>query len=141
LRAVHTAHICAQHLRLPVRIEEGFGERMAAEWFDHRPRTRSPHELKECFDTIEPRYHSAVRPVFPEEYTRTTDRFARTITIVLEQTRGAVLIVGHGATYHGVTAALLKTYFDPQADPASLARLDLIDGLWRLTYSNRACHD
>ncbi|MBD3317901.1 MAG: hypothetical protein GF344_19115, partial [Chitinivibrionales bacterium] len=137
LRAVHTAYLCGQVLHLPIRIEEGLGERMAAEWFSHRPRTRSVQELKERFDSVDSNYVSLVQPDFPEEYEQTTKRFARAVEVVLRQTRGTLLIVGHGATYHGVASALLKRHFDPQVDPASLSRFDLNDGVWNLTYHNK----
>jgi broad specificity phosphatase PhoE len=136
LRAVQTARFCAQELGLSIRIEAGFGEWFNPEWFESRPRTRSVEELKAFFQSVDEDYSSLVVPEFPESKAECLRRFARTIELVLRQTDDGVLIVGHGATFEGVTAALFRSRFDPGADPASLSRIDYREGSWRLSVVN-----
>lgn len=137
LRTVQTAQFCALALKLPIRIEAGFGEWLNAGWFTHRPRTVSLHELKRRFQSIDENYLSLVEPVFPETNEESIRRFGLTIAQVLRQTDDGILIVGHGATIEGVGERLLEGRpFDPSADPASLFRLDLQQGSWTLVFRN-----
>ncbi len=140
LRAVHTAHWCAEALGLSIRIEAGFGEWRNAEWFAHPPRTRSRRELKERFPMVDDSYQSLVEPGFPESKSDSIRRFGRTIDETLRRTEGTLLIVGHGATVEGVGASLLPGHFYPTADPASLCRLDLEEGSWHLHFLNDTSH-
>lgn len=137
LRAVQTAQFCAGALGLPIRVDAGFGEWLNAQWFAHRPRTLPLQWLKGQGYSIDEHYSSVVHPEFPESKEVSVRRFGRTVEGVLRETDGGILIVGHGATFEGVTASLLQGQpFDPNADPASLSRLDGWSGSWRLGYSN-----
>jgi broad specificity phosphatase PhoE len=140
LRAIHTAHPCAETLGLPIRIEAGFGEWRNANWFAYPPRTRSLRELKERFPMVDDRYQSLVEPGFPESKSESVRRFGRTIDETLRRTAGNLLIAGHGATVEGIGMSLLSGGFDPSADPASLCRLDLADGFWHLCFLNDTSH-
>ncbi len=140
LRAVHTAHACAEALGLSTRIEAGFGEWRNAAWFPHPPRTRSLQELKERFPMVDDRYHSLVEPGFPESKSESIRRFGRTIDETLQRTVGTLLIVGHGATVEGIGMSLLQGDFKPSADPASLCRLDLQENSWHLRFLNDISH-
>ncbi|RJR39508.1 MAG: histidine phosphatase family protein [Desulfobacteraceae bacterium] len=141
LRTVQTAHICAKALGLPVRVEAGFGEWLNPRWFTHRPRTSHARELKRQFQNVDEYYLSVVDPVFPETWEEAFDRFGRAIDLVLRQTEGAILIVGHGATIEGVIGSLLHgRFFNTSADPASLFRLDLQDGAWNPVFRNDISH-
>jgi broad specificity phosphatase PhoE len=140
LRAVHTAHWCAEALGLSIRIEAGFGEWRNADWFPHPPRTRSLRELKERFPAVDDRYQSLVEPGFPESKSESIRRFGRTIDATLRRTAGTLLIVGHGATVEGIGMSLLLGNFHPSADPASLCRLDLQENSWHLRFLNDTSH-
>jgi broad specificity phosphatase PhoE len=140
LRAVRTAHLCAEALGLSIRIEAGFGEWRNAEWFACPPRTRSLRELKEQFPMVDESYRSLVEPGFPESKSESILRFGRTIDETLRRTAGALLIVGHGATVEGIGMSLLPGSFHPSADPASLCRLDLEEGSWHLRFLNDTSH-
>ncbi len=140
LRAVHTAHWCAEALGLSIRIEAGFGEWRNAEWFAHPPQTHSLRELKERFPAVDDHYQSLVEPGFPESKSESICRFGRTIDETLRRTEGTLLIVGHGATVEGIGASLLPGSFNPTADPASLCRLDLEEGSWHLRFLNDTSH-
>ncbi len=140
LRAVHTAHWCAEALGLSIRIEAGFGEWRNAEWFTHPPRTHSLRELKERFPTVDEDYRSLVEPGFPESKSESIRRFSRTISETLRRTEGNLLIVGHGATVEGIGMSLLHGNFYPIADPASLCRLDLEEDSWHLCFLNDTSH-
>jgi broad specificity phosphatase PhoE len=140
LRAVRTAHLCAEALGLSIRIEAGFGEWRNAEWFARPPRTRSLRELKEQFPMVDESYRSLVEPGFPESKSESILRFGRTIDETLRRTAGALLIVGHGATVEGIGMSLLPGSFHPSADPASLCRLDLEEGSWHLRFLNDTSH-
>lgn len=137
LRTVRTAQFCARTLKLPIRVEAGFGEWLNKDWFEQRPRTLPLQRLKTVFDRVDMDYRSITEPEFPESKDGSIQRFGRTIELVLGQTEDGVLIVGHGATFEGVTAALLQGQpFNPSADPASLSRMDTRNGSWSLVYSN-----
>jgi len=140
LRAVHTAHPCSKALGLSIRVEAGFGEWRNAEWFAHPPRTRSLRELKERFPAVDDSYQSLVEPGFPESKSESIRRLGRTIDETLRRTVGTLLIVGHGATVEGIGMSLLQENFNPIADPASLCRLDLEEGSWRLRFLNDTSH-
>jgi len=141
LRTVQTAHICAGDLGLPVRVEAGFGEWLNPRWFSHRPRTSPLLDLKRRFQNVDEEYLSIVDPVFPETWEESFERFGRTIDLVLQQTEGGILIVGHGATIEGVIGSLLHgRFFNPVADPASLFRMDLQEGAWNLVFRNDISH-
>ncbi len=140
LRAVHTAHWCAEALGLSIRIEAGFGEWRNAEWFARPPRTRSLRELKERFPTVDDSYQSLVEPGFPESKSESIRRFGRAIDETLRRTVGTLLIVGHGATVEGIGMSLLQGDFHASADPASLCRLDLQENSWRLRFLNDTSH-
>jgi broad specificity phosphatase PhoE len=140
LRAIHTAHWCAEALGLSIRIEAGFGEWRNAEWFAHPPRTRSLRELKERFPTVDENYRSLVEPGFPESKSESIRRFGRTIDETQRRTQGNLLIVGHGATVEGIGMSLLQGNFNPSADPASICRLDLEEGSWHLRVLNDTSH-
>lgn len=140
LRAIHTASFCAQALGLSIRIEAGFGEWRNANWFPHPPRTRSLRELKERFAALDDSYQSLAEPGFPESKRESIRRFGRTIDETLRRTTGNLLIVGHGATVEGIGVSLLEEPFYPSADPASLCRLDLDKGSWRLSFLNDTSH-
>lgn len=135
-RAVHTAHLCALALHRPVRIEAGFGERLDPAWFSHRPETLSVEELHERFETVDTNYRSLVEPRFPETFDEGRQRFRRTIREVLAGTEGALLIVGHGATVAGVTAALVAEQFGPASGEASLSCIEQHNGRWRIVLHN-----
>jgi broad specificity phosphatase PhoE len=137
LRAVQTTQFCARTLGRSIRIEAGFGEWLNGDWFQRRPRTASLQRLKRQFPSVDEEYRGLVEPVFPESKEDSIRRFGRTIELVLEQTDDGILIVGHGATFEGVTATLLRGQsFDPGADPASLSRIDYREGSWRLVFRN-----
>jgi len=140
LRAVHTAHFCAEALERSIHIEAGFGEWRNAEWFAHPPRTRSLRELKERFPGVDDHYQSLVEPAFPESKSESIRRFGRTIGETLRRTTGDLLIVGHGATVEGIGMSLLQGDFTPSADPASLCRLDLEENSWHLRFLNDTSH-
>jgi broad specificity phosphatase PhoE len=137
LRTVQTARFCAEALGLSIRIEPGFGEWLNHAWFRYRPKTISRRTLKKRFPAVDEHYQGLVEPAFPESWEQSIQRFGRTIELVLEQTDDDILIVGHGATFEGVTARLLKRqHFDPSADPASLSRIDYREGSWSLSVRN-----
>ncbi len=136
LRAVHTACLCARALHRPLRIEAGFGERLDPAWFSHQPETLSIERLHELFEAVDTSYHSLVEPEFPEHVEEAQQRFRRTMHEVLMRSEGSLLIVGHGATVAGVTAALVPGRFAPTADEASLSRLECRNGHWELVLHN-----
>jgi len=140
-RAVETAHIAAEILDLPLKVENGASEFLCPEWFLRDPRLTAVEELAREFPRIDTSYSSAVNPVFPEDWETCTRRAARTIQALVANFEGNILVVGHGATKNTMAWGLLNDTPDIRGGFCTLVKLvETADNGWRMELNGDASY-
>ncbi|MBE9047673.1 histidine phosphatase family protein [Pleurocapsales cyanobacterium LEGE 10410] len=133
LRTIQTANEIAQVLNLPIKLEAGLGEWHNPEWMTESPETHPRKSLVEKYPLIDWSYNSYLAPQYPETKEDVNRRTAKTAKKIVAQYSENILIVGHGASVHGVTYGLV-----PDTDYFKVALCCLTkvvrkhDGKWKL---------
>ncbi len=140
LRTVQTADELCRETDHTFRCEPGLGEHRNAEWFDSDPETATDAQLAEWFETIRFDHEPLVVPVFPETHTEAEARAGETARMLVEQSEGTVLMVGHGLTVGGVVHGLVGSTDGVDAPLCGLTRLEKRNGAWALEFSGKVDH-
>ncbi len=106
LRAVETAHHCAEALGLPIKIEYGLVECFFTKWFPYCPDFIPTSELIQQFPGVDGSYASVENPVYPETNETMAGRTRRAIHAMIRNHPGNLLLFGHGGSMGGLVAAL-----------------------------------
>ena len=107
LRTIQTAHEIAKVLNLPIKLEAGLGEWHNPKWMSEHPEIHPQDLLSEKYTFIDWNYQSYFTPQYPETKEDVNHRTAKTIKKLVAEFAENILIVGHGATVHGVTYGLV----------------------------------
>ena len=114
LRTIQTANEIARVLNLPIKLEEGLGEWHNPEWMTELPEIHPKKSLVEKYPLIDWTYQSYFTAQYPETKEDVNRRTAKTIKKLVTEFAEDILIVGHGASVHGVTYGLVPDteYFE-----------------------------
>ena len=107
LRTIQTASEIAQILDLPIKLEAGLGEWRNPEWMTQKPETHPQDLLADEYPSIDWSYQSVITPSYPETKEDVNHRTAKTLDKLVANYSEDILIVGHGASVHGVTYGLV----------------------------------
>ena len=136
LRTIQTAHIIAQNLNLPIKLEAGLGEWHNADWMSESPQIHSQQELEVGYPSIDWSYTSQVIPHYPETEAEVLERINMTIDKLIFHSDGNLLIVGHSITVTGIIKALINSDNHEQEFKTDLGSLNKIiqmeSGAWSL---------
>ena len=108
LRTIQTAHIIAQTLNLPIKLEAGLGEWHNPDWMTNSPQIHNQQELESEYTSIDWSYISQITPQYPETEEDVLHRIKLTTNKLLHQYQGNILIVGHSITVTGTMQALVN---------------------------------
>jgi broad specificity phosphatase PhoE len=98
LRTVQTAHFANLALDVPIYIEPGFGEWLEASSFDRLPRLRTLDVLRAEYPTLADGYAAHWVQRHPETAAQLRERTQQTLTKLLHQLDGTLLVVSHAAS-------------------------------------------
>eukprot|EP00899_Mesostigma_viride_P021038 jgi/Mesvir1/28936/Mv17721-RA.1 len=108
LRTVQTAHIVAEALQLPVKIETGLTEYMCPDYFCAMPVLLTPASLKARFPRLDLSYGAKVPFSYPEYGMEAAERAGRAARMLADAHAGEnLLLVGHGASVIWATQGLM----------------------------------
>lgn len=140
LRTIQTAHIIAEKIDKMVNVEYGLSEWLRPKDFDFQPELNSLEELKSGFSSINTHYASIVRPGFPEDRKALDERTAQTLSGILENYDGNILIITHASPIQAIQRVLL--HVDPQdyQSMCSISHFRLTDGEWSLSVDGDSSH-
>ena len=107
LRAIETAHFIAAATDLRVKVEPGLSDWLSPAWFPQPPTLLSCAELVQRFSRIDHAYKVRGTARYGEAGDEALARSAVTARRLVEDFRGNLLMVGHGASILGAVAGLL----------------------------------
>ena len=107
LRTIQTAHEIAKVLDLSIKLEAGLSEWHNPEWMSEHPEIHPQDVLAQKYSSIDWDYQSYFTPQYPETKEDVNQRTAKTIEKLVSEFSENILVVGHGATVHGVTYGLV----------------------------------
>lgn len=132
LRTVQTAHVIAETLDLPLKLNWGLGEWLNSEWMSAYPETLAPQILAQKFPKID--LSSPVGEArYPETWQDCLHRTAQTAQNLVEAYPNQdLLFVGHGASVLGTALGLVPTLAetDIHASLCCLVKLVRHDNKW-----------
>ena len=141
LRTIQTADEIARVLDLSIKLEAGLSEWHNPKWMSEHPEIHPQDILTEKYPSIDWNYKSYFAPKYPESKEDVNRRTAKTIKKLVAEFPENILIVGHGATVHGVTYGLVP---DTEYFKVALASLTKIvrqpDDKWKLEFSADTSH-
>ena len=138
-RALETANIIAEKLKLKIKVEDGFSEWMNRAWFENRPEILDPEERNNEFEHIDQDYHSYRYPLFPEyrEHDEVFNRVRFVLYKLIHQYKGTIGIVGHGATMHAIGRVMLDTKRTMDHGMCAVNCIEREGEKWMLTMATR----
>lgn len=107
LRTIQTAHIIAEALDLPVKIEYGACEWLNADWFSEPPTFLSLEEAHKRFPRVDTHHQSILMPHYPETSESSFHRAGKAAVALVDAYEGDMLIVGHGHSVYGMAWGLM----------------------------------
>lgn len=143
LRTTHTAAKIAERLKLPIRLDWGFGEHFVPQWFSEWPGTTAPQELARRFPMVDPYYpQTGVMPTTSESYWEMHDRAMRATEVIVDRHRRAnVLIVSHAAIACTIPPGLTSwTGWQPNPQLCAITSLTRESAGWKVDYNGRTDH-
>lgn len=108
LRTVQTAHIVAETLDLPLKLEWGLCEWLNPDWIHEDPETQSLEALAAQFPRIDLGYQSRIKPRYPETERDCMARAGEIARRLASESTEDILLVGHGASVLGMTMGLVS---------------------------------
>ena len=108
LRTVQTAHIVAETLDLPLKLEWGLCEWLNPHWMDSDPQTQSLESLAAQFPKIDLAYKSTLKPKYPETERDCMARTGEIARRLASESKQDILLVGHGVSVLGTTMGLVS---------------------------------
>jgi broad specificity phosphatase PhoE len=136
---VQTAHFANLALNVPIYIEPGFGEWLERSSFDRLPRLRTHEVLRAEYPTLADGYVPSWVQRHPETATDLRARAQQTLTQLLHQFEGTLLIVSHAAPVAAM--ALIDERIEHIDCPlCALFMLERDPQGWRLTLNADITH-
>ncbi len=131
LRTVHTAHLAAEALQLPVYLEPGLSEWLNPEWFPVNPERIPVETLAAQFPRVDLSHHpSGFRPGYPETFEQAVDRAGKTSRHLAATYEGTLLLIGHGVSVFGAARGLVPEVEDFECGLCSLVKLVFREQQW-----------
>jgi broad specificity phosphatase PhoE len=132
LRCVETAAPIAQRLGLAIRIERGLSEWLNSEWFPEPPELLPLAGLARRFPRVDATHRPRGEARYGESGSDALRRSGETALQLVAEFEGSLLMVGHGASVLGATAALSGRAPEDVPDLAygGLIRLVQAGGHW-----------
>ena len=140
LRTIQTAHIVAEKLNLPLKLEAGLGEWHNPEWMTEKPVIHSQNELQSRYPLIDWNYRSQIRPQYPESNTAVNQRTREITNRLTKQFTDNILLIGHGISVMGVAQALVGDAHQIKASLCSLTKIVKEDYQWQLKINGDTSH-
>jgi broad specificity phosphatase PhoE len=146
LRTMETAQQVAAALDLRIKVEPGLSEWLSPAWFPQPPRLLSLDELGRRFPRLERTYRARGSAQYGESGDAALARSGATVRRLVDDFRGHLLIVGHGASVLGATAGLLAVGVDAVRPAlgsmpcASLVKLVRHGATWVIELASDTAH-
>ncbi len=140
LRTIQTAHPIADLLKLPIKLEFGFGEHLDKKMFRTMPKRLSKEHLEAQFPRIDWAYRSCVMPKYPETYSEALHRSGQAAKLITQNCSGNVLIVGHGVSMLGASWAFLPHQPKINCAVCGLVKLVHRDQVWQMELKGDISH-
>ncbi|HEY9767493.1 MAG TPA: histidine phosphatase family protein [Coleofasciculaceae cyanobacterium] len=141
LRTIQTANKVAKVLNLPIKLEAGLGEWHNPQWMSEAPEIHPQDFLAAKYPLIDWNYQSCLIPQYPESKADVNQRTAETAKKLVAEFSENILIVGHGASVHGVTYGLVP---DTEYFKVALCCLTKVvrsqDNNWQLDFCGDTSH-
>jgi broad specificity phosphatase PhoE len=106
LRCVETAAPIAERLGVAIRIERGLSEWLNAEWFPEPPELLPLAVLARRFPRVDATHRTRGAARYGESGPDALRRSGETARRLVAEFEGSLVLVGHGASVLGATAAL-----------------------------------
>ena len=132
LRTIQTAHEIARVLDLSIKLEAGLSEWHNPEWMSEHPEIHPQDVLAQKYSSIDWDYQSYFTPQYPETKEDVNRRTAKTIKKLVSEFTENILIVGHGATVHGVTYGLVPNTDYFKVALCCLTKVVRVDDRWKI---------
>lgn len=142
LRTVQTAHIVAETLDLPLKLEWGLCEWLNLHWMDSDPQTQSLESLVAQFPKIDLTYQSTLKPKYPETEPDCMARAGEIARRLARESGEDILLVGHGASVLGMTMGLVSglAATDINATLCCLVKVVSREGKWIMELNGDTSH-
>lgn len=118
LRTVQTAHVVAEALNLPVKLESGLSEWLNPAWMPAMPERLSVEALKALYPRIDLGYTSRAIAQYPETDETCIRRAGETARLLAAEFPEDILLVGHGASVLGAAIGLVSATAQPKINAA-----------------------
>jgi len=132
LRTVQTAHIIAEILDLPLKLEAGFSEWLNPDWMSTEPKILPLETLKESYLRIDSSYQSHFIPRYPETEEQLNLRVSSTTKHLVNNFSENILIVGHSVSVIGSAKALVPNLLEIKASFCCLIQIQRLTQGWQL---------
>lgn len=141
LRTVQTAHIVAETLDLPLKLDWGLGEWLNVEWMPTMPQTKSIEHLVKLFPRIDQSYPIG-SPRYPESEISCLNRSGHTAQRLANEFNTNILLVGHAMSVIGATLGLFSGIDQYEIRPklCSLVKLVKHQQKWELELNCDTSH-
>lgn len=140
LRTTQTAHLVADALNLPLKLEWGLCEWLNPEWMGAAPETLPPEVLAQEYPRIDLSYTSRIKPQYPETDETCMTRAGETARLLAAEFPENLLLVGHGASVLGTTWGLVAGSPEVQASLCCLVKVVWQDEQWTLELNGDTSH-
>lgn len=144
LRAVQTAHLVAEQLDLPIKLEAGLCEILRKRWFKTcgpaGPQFLPPEEFKRHYDRVDLSYQSQIKPKFPEGGQEVIDRTAATGKLLSEQYGSHIFFVGHGISIKRLAQSFTGYNVNIRRRLAGLTKIRRENNKWRVLMNAQVFH-
>jgi broad specificity phosphatase PhoE len=146
LRCVQTAQHVAAALDLRIKIEPGLSEWLSPAWFPQPPKLLSLDELARRFPRVDRTYRARGSAQYGESGDAALERSGATARRLVDEFRGHLLLVGHGASVLGATVGLLGVDVDAVRPAlgsmpyAGIVKLVQHSATWALELASNTAH-
>lgn len=140
LRTIQTANEIAQILDLEIALEAGLSEWHNPDWMTHTPETHPQDFLANEYPLIDWSYQSVLTPNYPETKDDVNRRTGETIQKLVANFSEDILIVGHGASVHGVTYGLVPDTSHFEVALCCLTKVVRQSDRWNLEFCGDTSH-
>jgi broad specificity phosphatase PhoE len=140
LRTVETAHLIAEAVSVPVKIEQGLCEWLNPDWFSELPRFQPPADLTRRFQRLDPSHESVVIPRYPETADEASARAGKAACLLADAYGGHMLLVSHGHSCMGMTLALMGQRCSLSIGMCALVKIARQAGSSRLELAGDCSH-
>mgnify|MGYP005837783971 CR=1 FL=1 len=140
LRTVQTAHIVADILDLPLKLEAGLSEWLNPDWMSSQPETLPLEILAQSYSRIDTSYKSVVIPQYPETEIQLNQRVSMTTKYLIENFSEDILIIGHAASVAGSAKTLVPETPEIKTSFCCLIQIQRTSQGWKMLLNGDTSH-